>query len=159
MSTETTSSTDREITSLLQGLDTRSDTVGRQAWRHYQTLSHGRLDVTIWKCVVSDRNLACAVLIGLETLSDGEVCSHGNCMFCPAVVRLCPIVDRGVYAGDSRAQLIWSRLVTRPGWKLWQRHISLITSYTISLTQTHSSCLPFQCNRVGELFAKPSWSV
>ena len=46
-------------------------------------------DVTIGQCVMSDKNLACTILMRHKTMSDGErsepVCSHSNCMFCPTV--------------------------------------------------------------------------
>ena len=46
-------------------------------------------DVTIGQFVVSDGNLACAIFIRHETLSDEEVkvCSYSNCLFCPTVIR------------------------------------------------------------------------
>ena len=70
--------------------DPLSDTVMRQAY----------LDVTIGHCVVSDRNLPRAILIGRKTLSpvkSKSVCSHSNCMVCPTVVGQCLMVDRRLY--------------------------------------------------------------
>ena len=65
--------------------DPLSDTVVRQA----------DFDVTIGHCVVSDRNLPRAILIGRKTLSPVKsVCSHSNCMVCLTVVRQCLMVDR-----------------------------------------------------------------
>ena len=53
-------------------------------------------DVIIGKCVVSDRNLARAVFIGHQTVSDGEarVCLLPYKLFCPTVALQCLVADR-----------------------------------------------------------------
>ena len=60
-----------------------------------------KFDVACGQCFVSDRYSACAILIEHMTLSYDEVkvcriCSQSNRMFCPTVVRQCPILDRGL---------------------------------------------------------------
>ena len=39
------------------------------------------------------------------TVKSRSVCSDSNCLFCPTVVRQCPIVDRGLYQRPWRSRL------------------------------------------------------
>ena len=66
------------------------------------------IDLTIGQCLVSDRNLACAILITLLhalfsldtrdclTVESKSVCSLSSCTFCPAVIQQYLIVDQGL---------------------------------------------------------------
>ena len=64
----------------------------------------------IGQCVVSDRDLPCAILIRqLDTVRRygqslsariATVCCHSSCMLCPSVVRQCPMVNRGPHKHD-----------------------------------------------------------
>ena len=74
-----------------QGPDPLSGTVGRQTG----------LDLTIGQWVVSDRNLACAVLNRHKNLSDGEVC-----LSVPIATGCFVPLSWGGVASSSRARIL-----------------------------------------------------
>ena len=53
---------------------------------------------------MSDRNVACAVLVRHKTLTvrSKSVCSHSNCMFCSTVLRQCLILWIGAFKRPTR---------------------------------------------------------
>ena len=71
---------------------------------HKQALSYDRdFDVTIGQYVVSDRNLACAILIRHETLPEGEVSLFASlATLYPTVVRQCLMVNQSGPSLDPR---------------------------------------------------------
>ena len=103
------------------------------------------LDITIGPCLVSDRNLAYAILFRLrgKTLFNSEVrvCSHSSYMFCCTFFQQCLVVDRDLSLGVGQCTG-WSHFLIL--WFVWSKvpchwNFRMIVLYFSHLISSHLS--------------------